>query len=704
MSKGKRFHKKWASRVFDQEKMINYLSKPAYKELIKVIDSGVKLTKELADQVAHAMKEWALDNGATHFTHWFQPMRGVTAEKHDSFLSLDNGQAIERFSGFQLIQSEPDASSFPSGGMRSTFEARGYTGWDPTSPAFLMIGDKKATLVIPSVHFSYTGEVLDLKRPLLRSLAAVEKLAFKVLKAFGNRTARNVKVTVGAEQEFFLIRKDFLQNRLDLLLCGRTLQGAPSPKGQQFEDHYFGHIKPKVMSFMEEVDTCLNERGIVYKTRHNEVAPNQFEFAPNFVDANLGVDQNLQLMEIMRHVADDHDFALLFHEKPFAGVNGSGKHLNYSFQDSDGNNLLEAGNSHKKNTQFLVFLSAILIGVKKYGALLRASVADAGNDHRLGANEAPPAVISVFIGTYLREVLEHIEKDGLMDDVQTTSLDIKVRHLPSVKADVTDRNRTSPVAFTGNKFEFRAVGSSHNISKSTTVLNLLTAYGLEVMLEKIERHQKRVSDIRTAAYGAIREAMKESKDILFEGNNYGDAWLKEAKKRNLPILPDTPAALKVYLEPEMMALYEKYGVLTKAELCARVDVRREAYGQIKLMELNTLNEMVKTRVVPALVKQMESFAVTASTLSAGKAKTLLNKKVKVLEDLFVTIEKDIEKSKKIVKKAEAMEHDLEAMVDYLGIEGVAILEELRAACDAAESEIEDGLWTIPKYSEMLHLT
>ena len=381
--------KKFGSLVFGHEAMRRGLSKPAYNELAEVIERNGALSRELADQVAHAMKEWALAHGATHFTHWFQPMRGVTAEKHDAFLSLENGEALDRFSGAQLIQGEPDASSFPSGGMRSTFEARGYTAWDSTSPAFLIQGRKTSTLVIPSVYLSYTGEVLDLKTPLLRSLAVVERIALKVLKKFGNRTARYVRVTVGPEQEYFLIEKKLFAKRIDLMLTSRTLQGAPSPKHQQFEDHYFGVIKPSVLAFMEDVDQKCYERGIAYKTRHNEVAPTQFELAPTFTEANLAVDHNLQVMEIMRQVADDHGFTLLLHEKPFAGINGSGKHLNWSMQDSDCNNLLEPGEAPKRNVQFLVFLSAVLLAVNKFGALLRAAVAEAGNDHRLGANEAP---------------------------------------------------------------------------------------------------------------------------------------------------------------------------------------------------------------------------------------------------------------------------------------------------------------------------
>lgn len=691
----------FGSHVFSRDVMAQYLSKSAFKELVEVIDAGLKLSPDLADQVAHAMKEWALDHNAGHFTHWFQPMRGVTAEKHDSFLTIENGKAIDRFSGFQLIQSEPDASSFPSGGMRSTFEARGYTAWDPSSPAFLLNGSNRATLVIPSVYMSYTGEVLDLKTPLLRSLAAVEKTAFSMLKRFGNRTAKGVSVTVGPEQEYFLIDKEYFRGRLDLLLCGRTLLGAASPKLQQFEDHYFGSIKPNVLAFMEEVDTISGQRGIAFKTRHNEVAPNQFEIAPSFTDANLAVDHNLQLMEIMKQVADRHDFAILLHEKPFSGINGSGKHLNWSLQDSTGNNLLEPGMAPKRNVQFLVFLTGLLLGVAKYGSLLRAAVADAGNDHRLGANEAPPAIISVFIGGYIRQVLSSIRQGKDIEDLQEASLDLKVRQLPGVHVDSTDRNRTSPVAFTGNKFEFRAVGSSLNISEPTTVLNMITAAGLEIMEEKIEKYMAEFGDIKKAALAAVKEGYEESRDACFEGNNYDEAWHAEAANRNLPLAKNTPEALKIYLQPEMIALYEKYEILTAAEVHARVEVKREQYVKIKLLELGTLREISKTMVIPVLVAQLENFATTAMSLADGAAKTILERRIKVLEDLFVRIDEGLAEVKAVVAEVEES-GDLEKEAEILGEKGCEILEKLRMACDETETEVEAAIWPLPKYSDMLH--
>ncbi|HPM77182.1 MAG TPA: glutamine synthetase III [bacterium] len=697
-------HIKFAAKVFTRDVMSRHLSKPAFQALMNVIEQKEKLNRELADQVAHAMKEWAQDHGATHFTHWFQPQRGVTAEKHDAFLTLEDGRPIERFSGGQLIQSEPDASSFPSGGMRSTFEARGYTAWDPTSPAFIMNGSKSATLVIPSVYMSYNGEVLDLKTPLLRSLGQVEKQAYRMLKLFGNRTARQVKVTVGPEQEYFLVDKSIFQDRLDLLLTGRTLLGAPSAKQQQFEDHYFGSIRPRVLSFMEDVEKILIDRGIPFKTRHNEVAPNQYELAPTFVEANLAVDQNLQTMEIMRQVADEHNLTVLLHEKPFAGMNGSGKHLNWSMMDSDGNNLLEPGEAPKRNVQFLAFLSAFMLGVFKYSGLLRASVADAGNDHRLGANEAPPPIMSVFIGGYIAAVLDAIAGGKDIADLHEASLDLKVRHLPGVTLDTTDRNRTSPVAFTGNKFEFRAVGSSQNTSESTTALNLMVAAGLEMMIDRITAYQEKFEDVKDAALAAIRDTLNEVENIRFDGNNYSDDWHAEAKKRNLPAARNTPEALGTYLQPEVIELYEKYETLTSHEIHARVEVRREQYVKIKMLELNVLAEIARTQVRPALIKHLQSMASSAAVLSpGGKGRKLLEKNIGQLENLFERFESGLNAIDEVFAKADAMVHrDLAGCADYLGNAGCATLEEMRQVCNAIELEVEDAIWALPKYSTILH--
>jgi glutamine synthetase len=688
--------------VFTRPKMAQYLSKAANQELLDVLDAGRRLTRDLADQVAHAMKEWALDHGATHFTHWFQPMRGVTAEKHDAFLGFDHGVPLDRFSGAQLIQSEPDASSFPSGGMRSTFEARGYTAWDPSSPVFLAKGAAKYTLVIPSVYLSYTGEVLDMRTQVLRSTAVVTMWARQVLHKLGQRRVGSVQVTVGPEQEYFLISKKYFERRPDLLLAGRTLLGGPSAKHQQFEDHYFGAIRPQVLAFMEEVDEELAERGIPFKTRHNEVAPHQYEIAPTFVEGTLAVDQNLQLMDLMQRVADRHGFAVLFGEKPFAGVNGSGKHLNWSLMDDAGVNLFEPGDAPKRNLPFLVFVSAMLLGVDRFSGLLRAAVADAGNDHRLGANEAPPAVMSVYIGGYLGDLLDAFEKQLDIAELEKTELDMKVKHLPGVDLDTTDRNRTSPVAFTGNKFEFRAVGADQNIAEALTVLNLLMSYGLERMAEKIDRHRRTHAKTRDAALAAVSEALRETRRIRFDGNNYCPEWHEEAARRGLPAAKNTPAALATYLEPDVLALYEKFCVLSAKEVEAKVEVRREMYKKTKLLELNVLQEISRTMILPALVEQVRRYAEAERVLSGGRGKDVLQGKVGYLSELLGRLEEGIHRTGQIYREGDDAA-SLETAVHFLGEDGAAVLEELRTICDEVEREIDADLWKLPRYWEMLHL-
>jgi glutamine synthetase len=702
MDKVLRAHEKFSHAVFTREKMAQYLSKMAYRQLVEVIDNGAKLTADLGNQVAHGMKEWALDNGATHFTHWFQPVRGVTAEKHDAFLTLEDGAAIDRFTGSQLVQSEPDASSFPSGGIRATFEARGYTAWDPTSPVFLSKFSKNATLVIPSVYLSYTGEVLDMKTQVLRSSSVVEKLAFKLLRKFGNRSAKWVHATCGPEQEYFLVKNEYFEGRPDLLMAGRTLLGASSPKDQQFEDHYFGSIDPAVLRFMEDVEEVLAERGIAFKTRHNEVAPHQYELAPTFVDASLAVDHNLQVMEIMKMVAEQHGFQLLLHEKPFAGINGSGKHLNWSLADSDGNNLFEPGDAPKKNTQFLTFLAAMLLGVNQFSGLLRAAVADAGNDHRLGANEAPPAIMSVFIGGYLTTVLDAIAEGKDIAEIEEAMFDIKAKHVPSIALDTTDRNRTSPVAFTGNKFEFRAVGSSQNIAEPLTVFNLVMSYGLELIIEKIEKFDEQFPKPKEAALAAVREALNETNRIRFDGDNYTVDWHQEAAKRGLPAAKNTPEALRTYLQDDVIALYEKFRVLKRREVEAKVEIRREAYERIKVLELNLLNKMTKTYVMPALVQQIGRFAAALAALPGGPGRAVLENKVNYLGGLLADLEKGIHRISKVIEKAEKTA-SLDERVTYLGDDGQEALATVRATCDEIEHELAADLWPLPKYTQMLHI-
>ncbi|MFH2202147.1 MAG: glutamine synthetase III [Elusimicrobiota bacterium] len=688
--------------TFDKTAMANHMSESVYRTLIDTIDNNERLDPEIADAVAHAMKEWAISQGATHFCHWFQPVRGVTAEKHDAFLSFDEGgEPIQRFSGRQLIQGEPDASSFPSGGRRSTFEARGYTAWDPTSPAFIMKTGKSATLAIPSVFLSWTGEAMDMKTPLLRALSAVERSAFRLIKLFGNRASKHVRMTLGPEQEYFLVAKDFFDRRPDLLYTGRTLVGAAPAKDQQMEDHYFGSIKPKVLDYMADLDARLFARGIPAKTRHNEVAPNQFELAVLYEEANLAIDHNLQAMEIMRQAADEHGFALLLHEKPFAGINGSGKHLNWSLVDSEGRNLLSPGDNPKKNIQFLTFTAAVLAGVHKYGRLLRCAVADAGNDHRLGQNEAPPAVMSVYLGDYLDALLTEFEK-GKTDSPQVRAdLDLGLKKLPQVKLDNSDRNRTSPIAFTGDKFEFRAVGASQSCSEPAAVTALLLAYGIDAVLQRIER--QRGADITAKALKVIKEIVKETKSIRFEGNSYEASWVQEAEKRGLPAAKDTPSALESMTAAETVALYKEYGVLTEDELYAKQEIRLEAYIKTKEIELNLIKEMALTSIAPALIREINSFGAAAGALRQAKAPdSAVNQRVKLYGGILGDLYAGVEAVDGVLKKAEAQKGALRR-AHFLAAEGVAVLVRLRAACDQAQKAVNNAEWPYPSYRELLFL-
>lgn len=688
----------YGSLTFNKRVMAQYLSKSVFEKLINTIENGEKLDVEIADEVAQAMKEWAVAQGATHFCHWFQPQRWSTAEKHDGFLAFDKqGQPIFQFSGKQLIQGEPDASSFPSGGSRSTFEARGYTAWDPTSPAFLVKTGKSTTLAIPCVYLSWTGEVLDMKTPLSRALAAVEDRAYRMVKLFGNRSARYCRMTIGAEQEYFLVSKDLYNKRPDLVYAARTLFGAAAAKHQQMEDHYFGSIKPRVLDFMADVDSALMARGIPAKTRHNEVAPNQFELAPIYEEANLAVDHNLQAMEIMRQVAEEHGLMILLHEKPFAGINGSGKHLNWSLSDSEGNNLLDPGNTPKKSVQFLTFLAAVLTGVNKFGGLIRASVADAGNDHRLGANEAPPAIMSVYLGTYLDKILNDIEKGAFGKEAAKAALDLGLKHLPNVALDNSDRNRTSPIAFTGNKFEFRAVGASQNTSEPATVTALVMAYGLDVLLRKLEGGSES-EDITERALKVIKDSVKETKRVRFEGNGYSEEWHKEAAKRGLPVAKDTPAAVKVFIDKDVEALFEQYKVLKKSELHAKYEIKLETYIKTKEIELKLLRELAATSIQPAVTKQINQLGQAASY--AGTGSRALKQKIRQLGGLFDEIQNGIEAVEEVLEKS-AQAKDLTKRAEFISSKGVSSLAELREACDKAQDAVDEALWPFPKYRDML---
>ncbi|MGM0600948.1 MAG: glutamine synthetase III, partial [Candidatus Rifleibacteriota bacterium] len=603
----------FAELTFNKSVMQEKLSHNTYKKLIDSIQKNNTLDHSIAEEVAHAMKEWAISKGATHFTHWFQPQRGGTAEKHDAFITYtDNDEIIERFSAKQLIQSEPDASSFPSGGIRSTFEARGYTAWDPTSPAFLIETGKSRTLVVPSIFLSWTGDVLDMKTPFLRSMRALNDAAIKLQRILGNRQAKKIVVNCGPEQEYFVVSRELYETRPDLQICSRTLFGAPPAKGQQMEDHYFGAIKPKMIAFMADLDHELYRRGIPAKTRHNEVSPNQFELAPLYEDANLAIDHNLQTMDIMRQVGLKHDLVVIMHEKPFAGVNGSGKHLNWSIGDNTGINYLEPSASPLKNINFLLTLGAILLGVDKFGGLLRASVADAGNDHRLGANEAPPAIMSIYLGEYLTNLIDKIENINKITDKTMASINMGVRNLPKIVRDTSDRNRTSPIAFTGNKFEFRAVGSSHNPSEAATTFNQLCTYGYYV----IEQRLKRGKDVRENALALLKQIFKETRRVRFEGNGYSESWHKKAKKLGLPNARNTPAAMHIYKQPEVIELMEKTHVLSSREVQARCEIKLETYIKTKKIEYKTAINLARTRILPAVVKQITSLGHAGDSLKS----------------------------------------------------------------------------------------
>ena len=599
----------YGSLVFNDKVMRSKLPKDMYKALKKTIESGTHLELDVANSVAVAMKEWATENGATHYTHWFQPMTNVTAEKHDSFISpTGDGQVIMDFSGKELVKGEPDASSFPSGGLRATFEARGYTAWDPTSPAFI----KDGTLYIPTAFCSYSGEALDKKTPLLRSMQTLDKEATKLLHIIGNKDVKHVNTTVGPEQEYFLVDKELYKQRKDLVFCGRTLIGAPAPKGQEMEDHYFGALKPRVAAYMHDLDVELWKLGIPAKTKHNEVAPAQHELAPVFDTTNVAVDHNQLTMEIMKKVAAKHNMVCLLHEKPFEGINGSGKHNNWSMSTDTGVNLLDPGKTPAENTQFLVFLVAVIKAVDDYADLLRISVASAGNDHRLGANEAPPAVVSIFLGDELTEVLKAIENDEFFAGHSAVQMDIGAKVLPHFVKDNTDRNRTSPFAFTGNRFEFRMVASSCNIAEPNTVLNAMMAEAFSDAADAIEAKLREGKHTDVAVREVTAEFIRENKDIYFNGNGYTDEWVEEAEKRGLYNLKTTPDALPHFIAEKNIALFTKHGIFTREELFSRYEIWLENYYKTINIESNTLAEMIQKQVIPSVYTYVEKLADTAA--------------------------------------------------------------------------------------------
>lgn len=686
------FIEEFGCDVFGMEAMSEYLPKPVFKKLTETMQSGKALDSAIADNVAHAMKSWAIRRGATHYTHWFMPLTGASAEKHDSFLEVsENGKAIARFSGKNLIIGEPDASSFPSGGLRSTAEARGYTAWDPTSPAFIKRENGVATLYIPTAFCSYTGEVLDKKTPLLRSMQVLGSQAKRLLKCFGKEFDGSAKVTLGAEQEYFLIDKRFYVQRPDLMQTGRTLFGAPPQRHQQLEDHYFGAIKPRILSFMSELDRELWRMGIPAKTRHNEVAPAQFEIAPMFEEVNLAVDHNMLIMDALKRIADKHGFACLLHEKPFAGVNGSGKHNNWSISVGDVN-LLNPGADPHQNAIFLTTLCAVIQAVDKHADLLRASIAGAGNDHRLGANEAPPAIISVYLGEQLSDIVEQIERGEAKSSKRGRTLKIGADILPELPCDATDRNRTSPFAFTGNKFEFRAAGSSQSCASPNIILNTAVAEAFDEISSVLESLPKG-ADFHGELQKLLSSIIRKHKKIIFNGNNYGEEWKKEAAKRGLPNLRSTPEAIKPLISPENIALFEKYGVFNKAELTSRHEVFLEEYERKIGIEAGLTLKLARTHIIPAVVAYFEKLGKAIETerlIKANKKSKLAEQAAKISDrlDSLISISDKLEAQ---MSKGESLPKIMETMA------------ELRAVSDKVEGEIDNELWPLPKYCEMLFI-
>ncbi len=709
----------FGSMTFSISVIKEKLPKTIFKKLMEIIEKGGKLDSEIADAVAHAMKEWALSKGVTHYTHWFQPMTGLTAEKHDAFIQFVEGshtQVIERFSGNQLVQSEPDASSFPSGGVRSTFEARGYTAWDPTSPAFIIDRNGCKVLCVPSIFISYHGDVLDMKTPLLRSMEAVSNAALRVLKLFGNKSAYRVKSSIGAEQEYFLVDTKYANDRLDLKICGRTLLGARPVKGQEMEDHYFTSIKDRVISFMQDFEFELFKLGVPCKTRHNEVAPHQFEIAPIYEEANIAADHNQLLMETLKRVALRHNFMALLAEKPFAYVNGSGKHCNWSLTDSDGANLLEPGETPVKNLQFLVFLTATLRAVNNHGGLLRAAIASSGNDHRLGANEAPPAIMSVFLGDQLAKILDQIESGKIKDSHEKSILDLGLSKLPKVSKDQADRNRTSPFAFTGNKFEFRAVGSSASISIPVAVLNAAVSESLNFIADHLEKKAGTAKDFNAAVLELLRGVIKETKRIRFEGNNYSDQWVKEAVKRGLPLAKNTPEALKFWIDRNENSCLLKAGVISKEEVEARYHVCYEQYNKMLEIEFATMLEMLSKQVLPAAYfYQRELSSSIGAALEVAEQIVFIAKKTKNApapniepQAKFLTeFVEAVSKLQSVVDKMRAVrktlleEEDIFKKADFIVGHILPIMHEAREVSDFLEVRSDKNCWQIPTYSELL---
>ena len=686
--------------------MKRLLPAEAYEDLRKTIDQGVALNETTAEAVANAMRSWAQERGATHYTHWFQPMTGLTAEKHDSFLELSHGRAIIKFDGSQLIQGEPDASSFPSGGIRQTFEARGYTAWDPSSPAFLRRDPNGCTLCIPTAFCSYTGEALDEKTPLMRAGEALQRQAIKTAHLLGHRTVDRVFTTVGCEQEYFLLDKQFFVQRPDLANSGRTLFGAPPMKGQELDDHYFGAIRKRVMAFMEEVDRELWRLGVPSKTRHNEVAPSQFELAPIFEASNVAIDHNMLTMEVLRNVADRHGFACLLHEKPYAGVNGSGKHVNWSIGCTERGNLLNPGSTPQGNVSFMFHLAAVIAAVDEHASLLRASIAHSGNDHRLGANEAPPAIISAYLGDQLTAIVDAIVTGQSLAEGDGGLMRLGVEALPPLTKDPTDRNRTSPFAFTGNKFEFRAAGSSQSAAVVNTVLCTVVADSLAKMCDLLEGKRADGIDLSDAVFETIKENLIKHHRIVFKGDGYSENWVADAEQRGLPNLRSTPDALPAWVSDEAVAVFSRHSVLSERELRARHEVACEKYNTHLTIEGRCSSHIVRTMILPAVMafQRRVGDAIVSSKAAGLEDQALVAQQTLLLElsALYNTITNRCHEMEAGLAKAESIEHAPEALEAFK----TEVLERqavLREAVDLAESIVEDRLWPLPKYHEMLSI-
>lgn len=685
----------FGTNVFNESVMKERLPKATFKKLKRTIDLGEEMTLEVAEVVASAMKDWAVEKGATHYTHWFQPMTSKTAEKHDSFIEpTSEGRIIMEFSGKQLIQGEPDASSFPSGGLRATFEARGYTAWDATSPAFV----KDNTLYIPTAFCSYSGEALDKKTPLLRSMEAISKQAVRILRLFGDSETMKVTTTVGPEQEYFIIDKKLYQQRKDLIFTGRTLFGAMPPKGQEMEDHYFGSIKERISAFMKELDEELWKLGVLAKTKHNEVAPAQHEMAPVFSTTNIAIDHNQLVMDTLVKVANRHDLACLLHEKPFAGVNGSGKHNNWSL-GTEKMNLLEPGVTPHENAQFLTFLVAIIAAVSKYAPLLRLSAASPGNDHRLGANEAPPAVISIFLGEQLTDIINQIKNGALTSSKAPTYINLGVSTLPKFPKDVTDRNRTSPFAFTGNKFEFRMVGSSMSLAGPNIVLNTIVADVLSDIADELEK----ADDFKGTLSKIIERLVKEHYNIVFDGDGYRDEWIAEAERRGLPNIKTSVEAIAVFNKPEYVKLFEKHGVLNKSEIHSRQEIMFEEYAKTINIEALTSIQIAKKEILPAVLNYAGDVAASVANIVevVEDADVSVQKElVKKLNDLYIEASKALAALDASVKKAQKIEEIQEKARAYK-FEVCEAMQALRILCDALEETVAEEYWPFPTYCDLL---